>query len=68
MDGDTELPSPGDLVGGNIPADDEGSVLWYRCQLSCMLLTFYKHECATMGNLQASACRHAEAVAGVVVI
>jgi hypothetical protein len=27
MDGDTELPRPGDLVGGNIPADGEGSVL-----------------------------------------
>lgn len=68
MDGDTELPSPGDLVGGNMPADDDGSVLWYRCQLSCILLTLYKHECATMGNLQAPARRHAEAKARVIVV
>jgi hypothetical protein len=68
MDGDTELPSPGDLVGGNIAADDEGSVLWYRCQLSCILLAFYKHECATMGNVQASTRRHVETKTGVVVV
>lgn len=50
MDGDTGLPSPGDLVGGNIPADGEGSVLWCRCQLSCIHVGFYTHECATMGT------------------
>jgi hypothetical protein len=71
MDGDTELPSPGDLVGGNIPADDEGSVLWCRCQLSCILVGFYTHECATMGNLQASTSRHAvetTTVAGIGIV
>ena len=49
MDGDTELPSPGDLVGGNI-ADDEASVLKRRCQLSCIVVGFYTHECATMAT------------------
>jgi hypothetical protein len=55
MDGDTELPSPGDLVGGNIAAEDEGSVLrGVCCQLSCISFRVLHARTRHNGNLQAS--------------